>query len=99
MLLSLPVVITQPAVFGDLGGAGSVDHAYIWPDNDIRNSRIFLGVAEAKVCESLPRDDVLDLQVVPVPVQVVNRGCDVVLVFEEDKCNVVGLFPGQRCAV
>lgn len=58
MSLSLPVVITEAAVFGDLGGAGGVDHTQVWPHDDIRHSRVFLGVAEAKICESLPRDDV-----------------------------------------
>lgn len=61
MLLSLPVVITQAAVFGDLGTAGCVDHADIWPDDDIRHSRVFGRVAKTKGYKSLPRDDVLDL--------------------------------------
>ena len=37
----------------------------------------------------------MNLQVVAVSVEVIDRGRDVVLVLEEDKCNVVGLSPVQ----
>jgi len=68
MLLSLPVVITQAAMFGNFRGAGCVDHAQIWLDDDIRHRRVFGRVAKTKVCESLPRDDVLDSQVVTIAI-------------------------------
>jgi hypothetical protein len=58
--LGLPVIITQTAVFGDLGVAGCVDHPQVGPDNDIWHSRVFGRITEAKGRESLPIDDVLD---------------------------------------
>lgn len=78
-------------MFGDLRAAFSVYHTHIWSDDDIRHSGIFSRIAIAKIGESLPGDDILDLKIVPVAIEIVDSGRDIFMVLEKDKCNVIGL--------
>lgn len=68
---------------------GGVDDPQLWPDNDVRDSWVGLGVPVAQVHEKVAVDEVLDLEFVGVGFKALDGFVEGGLVFEEEEGDVV----------
>jgi len=83
------VIIGQSSVLGNLGSACGIDGTGLWSGNNVWHRWISLGITVSKIGRAIAWNNVVDLEVITAPVQVVNRSIKIALVFKKDKSNVV----------
>jgi hypothetical protein len=62
------VIIGQSSVLGNLGSSCGIDDTGLWPDNDVWHRWISLGITVSKIGKAIALNNVVDLEVITVPV-------------------------------
>lgn len=90
----MPVVYADAAMFSNFCSRRGVDDTELGLHDDVRDSGVSEGITESLGDETLPVNDIVDLQCGAVAFEVLDGGFSVFVVLEKYESDVVGLIAG-----